>query len=165
MSDLSTNTPQTPVAVPEAQNNTEDTSLGSRQAETQKRVAEISTLLSALKEAASESGLISARPSAPVAVQHETRLVQASLKMASSLLTALRQKHAPTAAHSLRVALGCSSWALFAKLDEETGDTVELAALMHDIGKIGALREEAKPLTGVSCRAALCQACSICVTT
>ncbi|MCH2596307.1 MAG: hypothetical protein MKZ95_10960 [Pirellulales bacterium] len=78
MSDLSTNTPQTPVAVPEAQNNTEDTSLGSRQAETQKRVAEISTLLSALKEAASESGLISARPSAPVAVQQETRLVQAS---------------------------------------------------------------------------------------
>ncbi|HCK41359.1 MAG: hypothetical protein CMJ72_11100 [Planctomycetaceae bacterium] len=70
--------------------------------------------------------------------------------MASSLLTALRQKHAPTAAHSLRVALGCSSWALFAKLDEETGDTVELAALMHDIGKIGGLCEEAKPLTGVA---------------
>ena len=57
--------------------------------------------------------------------------------MASGLFTALRQKHPQTAEHSLRVALGCSSWSLYAGLDEETRDTIEVAALLHDIGKIG----------------------------
>ncbi len=40
------------------------------------------------------------------------RLVEVRLGIASSLFAAIRHKHAPTAAHSLRVALGCSSWAL-----------------------------------------------------
>ena len=110
-----------------------------RQQETENRVAEISSLLSSLEEAAKESGLASQ----PVAetrtndVPYENRLVEVRLGIASSLFSALRHKHPQTASHSLRVALGCSSWALFANLDEETHDTVELAALMHDIGKIG----------------------------
>jgi PAS domain S-box-containing protein len=37
----------------------------------------------------------------------------------------------------LRVALGCSSWAFHSELDDSVRDTLELAALMHDIGKIG----------------------------
>ena len=53
------------------------------------------------------------------------------------LLTALRAKDAPTAAHSLRVALGCSSWAQAAKLADDGCDELEVAALLHDIGKIG----------------------------
>jgi response regulator RpfG family c-di-GMP phosphodiesterase len=50
---------------------------------------------------------------------------------------ALRHKHPATASHSLRVALGCSTWALYKRLDEDTRDAVEVAALLHDIGKIG----------------------------
>lgn len=111
----------------------------SHQSTTENRVAEISSLLSALEEAAAESGLTTPRQSAQKIpkVRHENRLVQVRLGIANSLFTALRYKHPPTAEHSLRVALGCSSWALFAKLDDETRDTVELAALMHDIGKMG----------------------------
>ena len=111
----------------------------SHQSATEHRVAEISSLLSALEEAATESGLTTRRhfsPKVPNA-SHENRLVQVRLGIANSLYTALRHKHPPTAEHCLRVALGCSSWALFAELDDETRDTVELAALMHDIGKIG----------------------------
>ena len=111
----------------------------SRQAATENRVVEISSLLRALEEAATESGLSARRPSETpqVDTQHENRLVQVRLGIASSLFTALRHKHPQSADHSLRVALGCSSWALFAQLDEETHSTVELAALMHDVGKIG----------------------------
>lgn len=109
------------------------------QSATEHRVAEISSLLSALAEAATESGLTTRRQtdSEVPKARHENRLVQVRLGIANSLYTALKQKHSPTAEHSLRVALGCSSWALFAELDDETRDTLELAALMHDIGKIG----------------------------
>jgi len=137
MTDISTNNSDSPIIAPIVLGADASSRPTTRQVETKNRVAEISSLLSALEEAASESGLVMPRPAPPAGVQHETRLVQARLKMASSLLTALRQKHAPTAAHSLRVALGCSSWAMFAQLDDETRDTVELAALLHDIGKIG----------------------------
>lgn len=124
-----------PVPVPPAA----ATKKSARQSATESRVAEISSLLSALEEAASESGLSArkrAEASAPKA-KHENRLVQVRLGIANGLFTALRFKHAPSAEHSLRVALGCSSWAHFANLDDETRDTVELAALLHDLGKIG----------------------------
>ncbi len=65
------------------------------------------------------------------------RLVEARLGVASGLYTALRHKHAPTAAHSLRVALGCSSWAFALGLHDEQRDELEIAALLHDIGKVG----------------------------
>ncbi len=68
---------------------------------------------------------------------HENKLVQVRLGLASSLFMALRCKHAATAAHSLRVALGCSSWTLAMELDDERRDNIEVAALLHDVGKIG----------------------------
>ena len=57
--------------------------------------------------------------------------------MAGSLYLALRCKHTPTASHSLRVALGCSAWATALNLPEATRDAIEIAALLHDVGKIG----------------------------
>ena len=69
--------------------------------------------------------------------QYENRLVRARLGVASSLFLALRAKHAPTAAHSVRVALVCSSWSALMQLGSEVGDEIEIAALLHDIGKIG----------------------------
>jgi len=59
------------------------------------------------------------------------------LGVAASLFRALRSKHAPTAAHSLRVALACSAWALELELDAQERDHLEIAALLHDVGKIG----------------------------
>ncbi len=66
----------------------------------------------------------------------ENHLVEVRLGIAGSLFTALRCKHAPTAAHSLRVALRCSSWALALELSDEECSELEVAALLHDIGKI-----------------------------
>jgi diguanylate cyclase (GGDEF)-like protein/PAS domain S-box-containing protein len=142
-----------------------------RRHETESRVAEISSLLAALEEAAAEQspkGAASsaaqgpaapytmAMPTSPAttgarpADDHENRLVQVRLGLASSLFTALRLKHEPTAHHSLRVALGCSTWALYKRLDDETRDAVELASLLHDVGKIAlpdALLNKTTPLT------------------
>jgi diguanylate cyclase (GGDEF)-like protein/PAS domain S-box-containing protein len=67
----------------------------------------------------------------------EKRLVQVRLGAASGLFAALRHKHPATAAHSLRVALGCSSWAFALGLEDQNRDELEVAALLHDIGKIG----------------------------
>jgi diguanylate cyclase (GGDEF)-like protein len=75
----------------------------------------------------------SQRPSRSV----ENQLVQVRLGIASSLFTSLRQRHFDTAAHSLRVTLGCASWALSLDLSSEQRDIIEVAALLHDIGKIG----------------------------
>ena len=76
-------------------------------------------------------------PPSQVALAYQNQLVQARLGIASSLYLALRAKHAPTALHCLRVALGCSSWGLSLGLQEEERDDWEVAALLHDIGKIG----------------------------
>jgi diguanylate cyclase (GGDEF)-like protein/PAS domain S-box-containing protein len=94
----------------------------------------ISVLLNSLGEAAVESGQSVADERE---TEHESKLVQARLGMASGLHAALRAKHPPTASHSLRVALGCSSWATIMQLDEETRDMLEVASLLHDVGKIG----------------------------
>jgi diguanylate cyclase (GGDEF)-like protein/PAS domain S-box-containing protein len=106
---------------------------------TENRVAEISTLLHALEEVASGNGLAPRKEVVqPKPVnKHENKLVQVRLGIASSLFAALRQKHPQSAEHSLRVALGCSSWALYAGFDDESRDVVEFAALLHDLGKIG----------------------------
>jgi diguanylate cyclase (GGDEF)-like protein/PAS domain S-box-containing protein len=71
------------------------------------------------------------------AAAHESRLAEVRLGMATSLFTALRCKHGPTAAHALRVALGCSSWAVALGLPDAECDLIETAALLHDVGKIG----------------------------
>ncbi len=68
---------------------------------------------------------------------HQQKLVMAKLGVASSLFIALRAKHPPSANHSLRVALGVSSWALHLELDDVQRDQLEIAALLHDVGKIG----------------------------
>lgn len=67
----------------------------------------------------------------------ENQLAVVRLGMATSLYFALRTKHAPTAAHSLRVALCCSAWAERLGLEPQTRDRIEVAALLHDLGKIG----------------------------
>ncbi|RIK75340.1 MAG: hypothetical protein DCC67_15450 [Planctomycetota bacterium] len=130
-----------------------------RRKETESRVAEINSLLCALEEAAaatapsttggrSPSDAEPTRGAPPAAAgpasvsahrpldDHENRMAQVRLGLASSLFTALQYKHPATASHSVRVALGCSTWALYKRLDDETRDVVEVAALLHDIGKI-----------------------------
>lgn len=64
-------------------------------------------------------------------------LVQARLGVYSGLFFALRAKHPPSAAHGLRVALGCSKWAEWRKMSQAERQLLEVAALLHDIGKIG----------------------------
>ncbi len=70
-------------------------------------------------------------------VKHENHLAVVRLGMATSLFYALRAKHAPTASHSLRVALSCSAWCQRLGLDDHSRDRIEVAGLLHDIGKIG----------------------------
>lgn len=65
------------------------------------------------------------------------QLIQVRLGIASGLFIALKSKHAPTAFHCLRVALGCSSWAITMNLGTQQRDELEVAALLHDVGKIG----------------------------
>lgn len=69
--------------------------------------------------------------------EYESHLAVVRLGIASSLFYALRSKHAPTAAHGLRVALSCSAWCERQCIDEENRDRLEVAALLHDVGKIG----------------------------
>ncbi|MEX2174905.1 MAG: diguanylate cyclase [Pirellulaceae bacterium] len=96
------------------------------------RLSAVSTLLDNLETA----------PAPPVhdsseLVTFENQLVQVRLGLASSLFAALRAKHAPTAAHSVRVALSCSAWGASLGHSEAQRDELEVAALLHDIGKIG----------------------------
>ncbi len=96
-----------------------------------RQLSAIGSLLANLDETAAAIGT-------RAAVAHENHLVQVRLGIASSLYLGLRAKHPPSAAHSLRVALGCSTWALLTpRLTDEQRDEIEVAALLHDIGKIG----------------------------
>lgn len=67
----------------------------------------------------------------------DEKLVRARLGVFSGLFYALRAKHPPSAAHGLRVSLGCSKWAGWRKMDEDERSLLEVAALLHDVGKIG----------------------------
>ncbi len=67
----------------------------------------------------------------------ENQLAVSKLGVASSLFLALRAKHPSTASHSLRVAVALSAWSLERNLTDEQRDKLEVAALLHDIGKIG----------------------------
>ncbi len=67
----------------------------------------------------------------------ENQLVQVRLGLASSLFASLRAKHPPTAAHSVRVALSCSAWGAVLGFSDHQRDELEVAALLHDVGKIG----------------------------
>jgi len=94
----------------------------------------VSTMLSTIDSAASQPPE-SLLDSAELAL--ENQLVQVRLGVASSLFAAMRAKHAPTAHHSLRVALGCSAWGAMLGLSDVQRDELEVASLLHDIGKIG----------------------------
>jgi diguanylate cyclase (GGDEF)-like protein/PAS domain S-box-containing protein len=97
------------------------------------RLSTLSSLLSSLEE----GGCADPMAQSPPDEIHQSQLARNRLGVASSLFTALRAKHAPTAAHCLRVALGVSSWSLALKFSESQRDLVEVASLLHDIGKIG----------------------------
>lgn len=98
------------------------------------QIAELSSLLRELDEA-SLVGYVP--PTLPLSETQENQLLLVRLGIASSLFRALRSKHEPSARHSLRVALASSSWALRMELPDALRDEIELAALLHDIGKIG----------------------------
>ena len=109
-----------------------DGGVGTREAPDE-RLSALSTLLNRLDDAAQADALSKSESEEPF----QDQLAQVRLGIASSLFTALRAKHAPTAAHSLRVALGCSSWSMALDLVPDQRDMVEVAALLHDIGKMG----------------------------
>ena len=66
------------------------------------------------------------------------RPIETRLDIVRGLFAALRHKHSPTAGHSLRVALKCSSWGEALRLSAAQREALEIAALLHDIGKLGA---------------------------
>ncbi len=94
-------------------------------------VTELGVLLGELRNA---SGVASPPVVGP---KLDNQLVQVRLGIASSLFTALRCKHPPTAAHALRVALSVSAWCLRMGLTQQECDIIEIAALLHDVGMIG----------------------------
>ena len=90
----------------------------------------IGDMLQGLEEA-------SATPQAQAQQPHQNQLAQVRLGVATGLFTALQAKHPASAAHSLRVAMGCSAWSLALDLSDAERDELEAAALLHDVGKIG----------------------------
>ena len=68
---------------------------------------------------------------------HANRLAVARLGMAAALYYSLRAKHPATAARSLRVAISCSAWCERMGMAAMVRDRIEIAGLLHDIGKIG----------------------------
>ena len=97
-------------------------------------MAELGTLL---KELESDSA---GGPSLTVTPEQTTddQLAKRRLGISGSLFAALQCKHAATAAHSIRVALTCSAWAARLEFTEEEREQLEIAALLHDVGVIGA---------------------------
>ena len=96
-------------------------------------VSDLDALLAQLQGETPHPGL-----SPPVLTpQADNQLVQVRLGIAASLFAALRCRYAGAASHSLRVALGCSAWAIKAGLPASTRDALEVAALLHDVGFVG----------------------------
>jgi len=59
------------------------------------------------------------------------------LPTAAALYIALRAKHSPAAAHSLRVGMYATAWGYTYGLSDAHVHLIELTGLLHDIGKIG----------------------------
>lgn len=93
----------------------------------------VSQLLSKLDETRNPEVM----PAVRAQLAHEDRLAFSRLGVASGLFSGLRAKHSPTASHSLRVAFGLSSWASSIGLEDPHLLTLEIASLLHDIGKLG----------------------------
>jgi HD-GYP domain-containing protein (c-di-GMP phosphodiesterase class II) len=66
----------------------------------------------------------------------QNRLIQRRLGIGASFFYALRARDPATAAHSLRVAICCSSWAQNVNFKEEVQTSLEISALLHDVGKL-----------------------------
>lgn len=111
----------------------ENTSSSTTTSPLERRLDELGKLLNRLEPTPAADRT---QPAVAEAV-YENHLAQVRLGIASSLYVALRCKHAATASHSLRVAMGCSAWAIALELADEERDALEAAALLHDIGKIG----------------------------
>jgi diguanylate cyclase (GGDEF)-like protein/PAS domain S-box-containing protein len=118
---------------PTNSNSTPDSLAAERAKDADNRLAALSTLLSSIDDSARRDAFAESRAER----RFESQLAQARLGMASSLFVALRAKHAHSAAHCLRVALGLSSWAMTMELPDEQRDMFEVAALLHDVGKVG----------------------------
>jgi diguanylate cyclase (GGDEF)-like protein/PAS domain S-box-containing protein len=102
------------------------------------RLVAVSTMLEGLDSpVVAGAASVAALSDSSELVTFENQLVQVRLGLASSLFAALRAKHAPTAAHSVRVALSCSAWGAMLGRSETERDEIEIAALLHDVGKIG----------------------------
>jgi diguanylate cyclase (GGDEF)-like protein/PAS domain S-box-containing protein/putative nucleotidyltransferase with HDIG domain len=97
------------------------------------RMSELNSLLAAVEDTSHQPE----RQTIRADDGYENHLAQVRLGIATSLFLALKAKHGPSAAHSLRVAISCSSWAMMLGLDENQRDEVEVAALLHDVGKVG----------------------------
>jgi diguanylate cyclase (GGDEF)-like protein len=100
-------------------------------------MAEMGELLKELDAAVPASQPAHAAP-AEMAETAEDQLAHRLLGVASSLFAALQCKHAATASHSIRVALTCSAWATRLEFDERQREQLEIAAVLHDIGIVGA---------------------------
>ncbi len=70
-------------------------------------------------------------------LERDNQLLQVRLGIASSLFLALRCKNSHTASHCLRVTMLTGAWGAAMGLPEKQRDTLEVASLLHDIGKIG----------------------------
>src|SRR5262245_10762874 len=66
------------------------------------------------------------RPQTPQE-NYENDLAEVRLGTASGLFMSLRAKHAATAAHSVRVAMGCSAWGAALELSQAERDIIEVA--------------------------------------
>ncbi|HEX3656948.1 MAG TPA: diguanylate cyclase [Pirellulales bacterium] len=97
---------------------------------------QIQAVSSLLGELSDESSSARETATGVLSKAQENQLIQVRLGIASSLFAALRGKHEPTAQHCLRVALACSAWAQKIGLPDTQRDELELAALLHDVGKI-----------------------------
>lgn len=111
------------------------TNFGPQKANGNSRVAsDVEAMLAKLKQA---NEAVTETTVEPANLAVENRLAVVRLGIATALFYALRTKHPATAARGLRVALFCSSWAEHLGLDAELRDRIEVAALLHDVGKIG----------------------------
>ncbi|MBL9124146.1 MAG: diguanylate cyclase, partial [Planctomycetaceae bacterium] len=97
-------------------------------------------LLERLESLSAEELQAPPRAAAALSSRAEPRvnqLIQVRLGIASSLHAALHAKDPATAAHSYRVAIYCSNWARLRSQAPAECDALEVAALLHDVGKIG----------------------------
>src|SRR5215208_1367054 len=84
------------------------------------RISELGSLLAAVEDTSHQPE----RQTIRADDGYENHLAQVRLGIATSLFLALKAKHGPSAAHSLRVAISCSSWATMLGLDDSQRDEV-----------------------------------------